>query len=72
MATDVGAKKRSGIVLVVIGIVIILVPLLPGSAGTAENSLTLPRITTIVAGALVLLVGALLTRKKGHSGEPPA
>lgn len=72
MATNVGAKKRAGIVLVIIGIVILILALMPVVTGNAGGAFGSARAGAIVAGAVTALVGFVLSGKKGHKVDPPA
>jgi hypothetical protein len=72
MGTNVGAKKRAGIVLIVIGIILLVIALAPGVAGVSSAGFSAGRIGGLAVGVVVALAGLVLTRKKGHRTEPPA
>jgi hypothetical protein len=72
MATSVGAKKRAGIVLIILGIILLGVALVPSVARVPSDGFGPARVTGVVTGALIVLVGFVLSRKKGHASEPPA
>lgn len=69
MATNVGAKKRAGIALIVVGLILIATPFLGG--GEPGDRVNAAKALTVVAGGLAVLGGAAMTRKKGHHSEPP-
>lgn len=71
MATNVGAKKRAGIVLIILGVILLAATLLPSAGGEAPDRFGPAKVTGIVTAAVIVLVGVVLTRKKGHTSEPP-
>lgn len=70
MATNVGAKKRAGIVLIILGVFFFVVALVPNAVGIASDGFSAARWVLLAFGLLVVLVGAMLTRKKGHTRSP--
>jgi hypothetical protein len=72
MTTNVGAKKRSGVVLIVVGVLLLVVAGLPDVAGISADGFGLDRMILLGVATLVVLTGVRLTRKKGHYTEPPS
>lgn len=70
MSTDVGAKKRAGIVLLILGIILVLLAVFGG--GPERGDVTGVRAIIITLGVLVAVTGGIMTRKKGHISEPPS
>jgi len=60
----VGGKKTIGIVLLVVGIVILLVSLLAYPLGLGGPAFGPKQISGTIAGAIVTVVGLVLTLKK--------
>ena len=71
MSTDVGAKKRAGIVLILTGVVLLVVAVVPGTGAFTAAGIGPGRITVLVLALLAVLFGAALTRRKGHTATPP-
>lgn len=71
MAANVGAKKRAGIVLIILGVVLLVVSILPGGGAGTPEGFGPARVTGIVTAAVIVLIGVVLTRKKGHTSDPP-
>jgi hypothetical protein len=72
MATNVGAKKRAGIVLIIVGIILLAVALVPSVVRVSSDGFSPARVMGLVTGGLIVLVGFVLSRRKGHMSEPPA
>ena len=70
METNVGAKKRAGIVLILLGVILIVVPLVPSTTGASTDGVNIAKVVAMVAGGLIVLVGSALARKKGHRSDP--
>jgi hypothetical protein len=71
MTTDVGAKKRAGIVLIILSILLLVLVLLPSNTGGAGGGFGPLRLLGLAFGLLIAFLGFALTRKKGHTAEPP-
>ena len=71
MAINVGANKRAGIVLIIVGIFVLGVALLPKAAGLPREEYGWGTVIGVGAGILIAVFGVLLTRKKGNVSEPP-
>ena len=61
---QVGGKKTIGIVLLVVGIVILLVSLLAYPLGLGGPAFGPKQISGTIAGAIVTVVGLVLTLRK--------
>ena len=59
-----GSKKTAGIVLLVIGIVVLLLSLLAYPIGIGGPAFGLYQIAGTIVGAIVTVVGLVLTLKK--------
>lgn len=59
-----GGKKTVGIVLLVVGIVVLLLSLLADVVGLGTPRFGSNQIAGVIAGAIVAVVGLILTLKK--------
>ena len=71
MAVNVTAKKRAGIVLIIVGVILLGTGLIPDTSDITSRGFGVADVTGIVVGLAVIVVGFLMTRKKGHLSEPP-
>lgn len=71
MSTDVGAKKRAGIVVVLGGLALLIIALVPGTGVFPGTGIGAGRITAFILAAIAVAFGIALTRKQGHTAPPP-